>query len=161
MLLTFAVARAWYSGQPLTVIVSCMYWYTWKRKMDKPWVYFLSTFEFSATFLQVPCMFNPRHRLPDLVVGRLRFLISIQTCILRVFIFANTFVDYVDIHWISSSTWIHLSLLINCTLFGTWSCFLLLLTALKAAPTSVPCNTDQITENDACCLHPLFCFWRL
>lgn len=30
--LTFAVALAWYSGQPFTVIVSCMYWYTWKRR---------------------------------------------------------------------------------------------------------------------------------
>lgn len=29
--LTFAVARAWYSGQPFTVMVSCMYWYTWKE----------------------------------------------------------------------------------------------------------------------------------
>lgn len=30
--LTLAVALAWYSGQPFTVIVSCMYWYTWKHE---------------------------------------------------------------------------------------------------------------------------------
>lgn len=28
---TLAVALAWYSGHPFTVIVSCMYWYTWKK----------------------------------------------------------------------------------------------------------------------------------